>query len=30
VFYYNKLLRLEVSRNNLGKIGFFVHFDAGL
>lgn len=30
VFYYNKLLRLEVSRNNLGKTGFFVHFDAGL
>ena len=30
VFYYNKLLRFEVSRNHTGQTGFYVHFDAGL
>ncbi len=30
VFYYNKLVRLEVSRNSKGNFGFYVHFDAGL
>lgn len=30
VFYYNKLLRLEVSKNSNGSTGFFIHFDAGL
>lgn len=29
-FYYNKLLRFEVSRNHTGQTGFYVHFDAGL
>ncbi len=29
-FYYNKLLRFEVSRNHIGQTGFYVHFDAGL
>ena len=30
VFYYNKLLRFEVTRNHIGQTGFYVHFDAGL
>lgn len=30
VFYHNKLLRLEVSRNHTGEIGLYLHFDAGL
>lgn len=30
LFYYNKLLRFEVSRNNHGMTGFYIHFDAGL
>lgn len=30
VFYYNKLVRLEVSRNSSRNFGFYLHFDAGL
>ena len=26
VSYYDKLMRLEFSRNHLGETGFFIHF----